>query len=307
MGLTCPVFSLTGGPGTIAITITPVSGETVADYTIQVYSDSGGTTQIASDVITGTTKTFTGLTAGTYYVRVTPSDNVHTDPVCGLQSVVVSAASFDPITLGNLWGWYKGDAGITDNGSGAATVWADQSGNSRDMYFDGTRPAIVTNALNGITVLDGSPAQMATGQTIGPVTNITVYVVGKIKTGDADPSYFVSAGENIMIARIGSAISGGARTGNVYSTPQVAASLNTWYTILMRSNNTGDNISLNGGTETSQSRTPNTIAAAVVKLFDASGSGSKKQIAEVLIFTEDHDSTKRTNVLNYLKNKYNHY
>lgn len=66
---------------------------------------------------------------------------------------------FSPSDLPNLEAWYKADAGITTVSS-AVSVWADQSGNGRDMT-QGTaanRPAYGSETLNGIDVLtfDGS-------------------------------------------------------------------------------------------------------------------------------------------------------
>jgi hypothetical protein len=62
--------------------------------------------------------------------------------------------SFLPSDLANLEAWYKADAGITTVSS-AVSVWADQSGNGRDVT-QGTaanRPAYGSETLNGIDVL----------------------------------------------------------------------------------------------------------------------------------------------------------
>lgn len=56
--------------------------------------------------------------------------------------------------------WMRGDVGVTDDGSGLASAWADQSGQGREAWQDNStkRPAIVAGAISAQSALkfDGS-------------------------------------------------------------------------------------------------------------------------------------------------------
>lgn len=180
MGLSCPVFNLTGGPGTIAITITPVSGQTPANYELEVYANNDGTGLLASDVITGTTKTFTGITAGTRYVRVTPSDNLNPDPVCALQSVVVTdgvgpvqqSAVVQSASPSNVVISYNE---TLNSASLSLSKW--------EVLVNGVAASLSSATANGTTVTIVLSAPITTGQTVA-----VNYTPGSTGTRVADTS-----------------------------------------------------------------------------------------------------------------------
>ncbi len=66
------------------------------------------------------------------------------------------AAAWTPASIPNLVAWYKADAGVTDAGGGAVSLWADQSGAGNDVaQGTGTfRPITGTRTINGLNVID---------------------------------------------------------------------------------------------------------------------------------------------------------
>ena len=72
------------------------------------------------------------------------------------ERVSPTRAGFSPDTVDHLALWYKGGTGITTDGSGDVTQWADQSGNANHAEQLGSGPSAqslpTTATVNGITV-----------------------------------------------------------------------------------------------------------------------------------------------------------
>lgn len=106
----------------------------------------------------------------------------------------VSVAPFSPSDLLNLEAWYKADAGITTVSS-AVSVWADQSGNGRDVTQGvvSSRPAYGSVTLNGINVLSFDGTEFLNSASIsshnfwhtGSSTVFIVAHIGKISNPNA--------------------------------------------------------------------------------------------------------------------------
>jgi predicted secreted protein len=96
---TCPTFTITPHTTTIDVSFT---SDSVADqYRAQIFSNSGGTTQVGTNHdITGSTPgtpqtlsyTFTGLTASTnYWIRISPMVGGAVSQTCGLVATATTA------------------------------------------------------------------------------------------------------------------------------------------------------------------------------------------------------------------------
>lgn len=86
-------------------------------------------------------------------------------------------ANDGPGGIGNVAGWWRADTGITANGSGLISGWADQSGNGRNLTSGGAaRPSTATSAaLNGQPVVRFGGDDSFTSSFSGPGgTNLTL-------------------------------------------------------------------------------------------------------------------------------------
>lgn len=118
---------------------------------------------------------------------------------------------FTPADLPGLAAWYKADAGITTVSS-AVSVWADQSGNGRDVTqgVAANRPAYGSETLNGIDVLtfDGSDwlnaAAVSTFNFLhqGDSTVFVVARTGNVANPDASYSFIGSNGTSPIFTGI---------------------------------------------------------------------------------------------------------
>lgn len=223
--------------------------------------------------------------------------------------------AFLPTDLANLWGWWKGDAGVT--GDPSVISWADQSGNSRTMTIPGilgspTKDNAAINSLPAIVTLLGSQALQTTAN-IGPISTATVFLVAKQLAGESAFGAFLNAGNNLSLNRYNTAnkIVGDSATGSIAAGAQINATDDTWYTIRLRVSATDVYISLNNGTEVTVARDATTIAgltAGPLSLFTDTGShNGKKAIAEVVVYTSNLTGNDSLEVEYYLQQKYNHF
>ena len=88
-------------------------------------------------------------------------------------------AGFEPTDIENCVIWLKGGTGITTDGSGDITQWADQSGNSNHAAQLGSEPMPSTATVNGVTV----PAFAASDDDNGEILKMTSNVL----SGDDAP------------------------------------------------------------------------------------------------------------------------
>ena len=234
----------------------------------------------------------------------------------GALTIAVPVPPFSPTDLSNLWAWYKADAGVT--GTTTVTAWADQSGNGRNLTsVTGNEPALVSSVLNSypaISSYNTALAQMKTAVDFPTTTGVTVYIVARQSStssagyDDGYGTFAVAGYDNWYIVRDANLNKvGGAYKQLTLTTDN--ATENTFYSIRLRGNSTTQFLALNNGTEASGAAGSASYTAEKLWLFD-DGSGfakGAKQIVEIIIYTEDHNSTKRGQVETYLKNKYAHY
>jgi hypothetical protein len=228
---------------------------------------------------------------------------------------------FAPTDLANLWGWYKADAGVT--GTTSVTAWDDQSGNGNNLAATtGQEPVLVTSGLNSKpTIKQNSSfnARMATAIDFPDLSaGGTIYLVAKqVKTHSAinfdEGGVFIGAGNTVdmQIYRgnlVNSlSIAGGINTDSDHVT-DMTASDNTFYTIRLRYDGTNVYQSLDDGTENSvASSGGGYIPTPLTMFYSLAGAAGDKEIAELIIYTENHDATKQAQVEYYLQQRYMHY
>ncbi|PTY00483.1 hypothetical protein DB346_15800 [Verrucomicrobia bacterium LW23] len=92
---------------------------------------------------------------------------------------------FDPTSLSDCFVWLHGEAGVTADGSGKVSGWADQTavGNHAAQATGGNQPAVIADALNGYDVIrfDGTTSyvRIADNGTVRPAAGITVFAVAR--------------------------------------------------------------------------------------------------------------------------------
>ncbi len=229
-----------------------------------------------------------------------------------------SKQSWTPSDLSNQAFWYNGDTGVTDDGSGRASAWADQFGNyNLSASFGGTfRPLIETSALNGHTAVysDGNYNPMQSAGNFASFTNLTVWLVGLQEAGeDVDAAFIdsglLSSGNNgFGIRRTGSTqfVIGGSLGAGA---PSLAISNSTYYVIRIRQDGSASYLSINNGTESVYSPNDFTANPQKITLFSRPdlAIGAKKKILEIVGITKNADSADLANMETYLHNKYNIY
>lgn len=96
---------------------------------------------------------------------------------------IKSTGELNPIDIGQLKGWFKGDAGLTLVG-GEVDVWADQSGNGNNVSAPAAinRPTLSTRAGKNIVVFDDNNKvlQNLTTQLLRNIGAATIIVAGKV-------------------------------------------------------------------------------------------------------------------------------
>jgi hypothetical protein len=144
----------------------------------------------------------------------------------------------------------------------------------------------------------------------------SVYIVASQRNDRAGINYdsggaFLGAGSsvNMQIQRgDNDAIAGGIGTSLATQIEQAGLNNDQFYTIRLRSDGTTMYLSINNGTEVSGTDSGASYSATPLTVFKTLGAArGDKQIAEILIYTANHNSTERTQVEDYLKDKYAHY
>jgi hypothetical protein len=141
---------------------------------------------------------------------------------------------------------------------------------------------------------------------------ITVYIVAMQDSvgGTLDSNgRFISAGptSNVNLQRRGvdmeysATLRGGAAIFG-------AITDGTFYTFRMRNDLSMTYVAINDGVEQSTSALgPSTVTSPTYLFASISAGFGNKSIAEIMVFTENHDASKIAIVESYLKTKYNHY
>lgn len=226
--------------------------------------------------------------------------------------------AFEPTDLPNLWAWYRGDAGVSILGSDVATV-ADQSGNTRTLNpVTGKAPEYAAATLNGLPVISSYDREghlKTSDHFTGTEENLTIYIVGRQAKGtggdlDSDGLFLqIPSIANIKRSFNGSTDSLIAVSFRNGSEMAVAATNGTWYTITAQYGGGSRGIALNDQDPTTASFafTSTTSGPLNVLASNFNTQYGNKQIAEILIYTANHNDNEKALVQYYLQQKYNHY
>lgn len=219
---------------------------------------------------------------------------------------VPAPSGFNPMSLGNLSLWLDANYGVTLNGSNVSQ-WDDRSGNGNNFIqaSASNQPLFVSNGINTslpIITFDGvnDVMSLAIGLT---VSNITFYIVYK---RNVDSQQFVIAFNASIYPYIqkpgefqmgnNAFGTGGMITGDWYITNGVGNSDGSL--VKGYSNNTQIGSTISGSSF--NYLTMQSLGSSDFGLIDGS-------IAELLVFDEVHDDTKRNQMHEYLNDKYSIY
>ena len=90
----------------------------------------------------------------------------------------VAATNSFPLNIPGCKLWLKSDDGVTADGSGNVSAWADRSGSGFNLTPSGTAPKLVANVLNGQPVVRfATSGYLFATQVLSTTTNATMFMV----------------------------------------------------------------------------------------------------------------------------------
>lgn len=219
-------------------------------------------------------------------------------------------SAFSPSDLANLWLWLDADAitGLSD-GDPVAT-WEDQSVNERD-FTQGTagyKPTYQTNELNGLSIVrfDGSDDFLESAS-ISISQPMTVYSVVK-RTGNTTAYNVVMTTSATVYTWPGfpnSANTWYLFTGTTLETE--TANDNAWHYLTMVIPNTGANSTMRTDGSSATKQMDDEDISSQTLVLGATNTPSLPlagDIAEHIIYNDEHDSTEIGQVEDYLTAKW---
>jgi hypothetical protein len=99
---------------------------------------------------------------------------------------VAFVATSPAVPTTGLAAWYKAGSGVTADGSGKVSAWADQGplANNAGQATSGNQPTLVSDSLNGLPVVqfDGSSSYLTVPETssLHPPSGVTIVAVGQV-------------------------------------------------------------------------------------------------------------------------------
>jgi hypothetical protein len=220
------------------------------------------------------------------------------------------ATGFNPKSISGLAAWWDASVGITTDGNGNVSAWADQSGNGRTLAQStaNNRPAYNTNVLSGKPVVnfDGvNDAMLASFTLAQPITYLFVYRWDSAYSSGNPRALDGATGNTMSFAAVDASqlfISYGAQL-NASITD---AERRTFSVTQIITNGSSSAILHNGSTRTSSApagtASPNGIYLGVFgNGFSAPGDVS---YAEMLIYSRTLTTTEAGKIRSYLGNKY---
>lgn len=243
---------------------------------------------------------------------------------------LLGGSKFNPIDIGQLKGWYKGDAGLTLVG-GEVDVWADQSGNGNNVSAPAAinRPTITTRNGKNVLIFTGSGgAKSLRNLTTELFRNLgagTIIVAGSCSdTSASRQQVFIATPTNSGRAVLGYKVNGGAKLGattagrrtnaDSISVEVGQATLSTaWLNNMALFNfNAATLTTYVNATQTetlnpfqTAGNTPNDGGGLAIGSNAAlSGGWFQGQIAEILIYQKALNSTELAQVNTYLNNRW---
>lgn len=237
------------------------------------------------------------------------------DGVTNLQEFLLgtdpTVADAAPSVISGLRLWLKADAGITADGSGKITSWADQSShhnNATQVVYAPYQPTVVPNAVNGAPVVrfDGVLNFLQLPNVMAGATAGEILVV--LKTASATPSHpygLWTLGGSLSYYPLpdGTTLEGFG-SNQPRNGPPPAQPLNQYHLY---------NVSAASGTWTSRingitcmTQNSNTVAfgSSPSLGYPSNGSSFAGDIAELIIFDHVLSGAERTAVTAYLNSRY---
>lgn len=326
--LSAPVptsVSLSGTPNGIIGVNTPVTltASAVGGYQVQykflLKTDAGWNT--LRDYSSSNTCVWTPAVSGYYELKVYARNSV-------------SSASYDvagnsisyPVGLlpTGMKIWLKADAGITKDGSGLVSTWADQSGSGNNLVqTTGTRkPTAVDSAANGRPVVRFTgPSQylQAGAQVLSGNTAFTAFTVARINQIPSSTPYqyfwwngaaSINGGYGCYLSSTGRLSSGwGYYSGEVADTTSVTVgSLYRICSVFNGTNGGGPHyLWINGNSVASFGKSGSNLTGGtftVGNYLQPAGNGLYGDLAEILIYDRALTDTERANVDGYLQSRW---
>lgn len=320
-------ISLTGvpssaiDPGTsVALTAAAVGGYQT-QFKFLLNSGSGWTT--LRDYASGRTLTWTPASAGYYeikaYAKSSDSTRVY-DLESNTLSYPVGQLPQNGIKL-----WLKADSGVTKDGTGLVSFWADQSGAGNNvsqinLAYQPTSVECVINGRPAIHFGGGSQMLQTPGLVLTGNTNFTSFIVGRLMSPiqPGTYQYFWWNGADNYNTGYGVYLnnSNPQRLDASWGTKTVKAEYpidvvpGTWYRISSRLSGAADpktnEIWVNGDHYVAQYTKSGSNLGGTGAFFSlgnfgpAQSKGLFGDIAEVIIYNRDLQESERTRVENYL-------
>ncbi|WP_054023591.1 polysaccharide lyase family 8 super-sandwich domain-containing protein [Bacillus sp. FJAT-28004] len=226
----------------------------------------------------------------------------------------VQVFPYEPPASSNLKLWLRADAGVTSDGNGKVSAWADQSrsANNAAQATAGYQPTLVSNGFNGNPVIrfDGVDDNLLSSGVTGNMDSFTVIFVLKPKTVKGFNQTIGAAGGWGQYSFTTSA------NGSIFTGPRLSSRMipedgpgantlvpNNWLTISYVTNNASTKLYKNG----------NQLAYKFLYLAEPwtgfklgvnNSSTIDGDIAEVLVYNTALLDSDRQRVEAYLKTKY---
>lgn len=317
--------TLSGSPAPPVEANTPVTltasaaGGYQTQYRFLIKSSSGW--QVLRDYQSANTCTWTPSQAGYYEIKAQAK---------ATDSVRVYDVSSDllgyPVGLvptGGMRLWLKADAGVTRDGSGLVSAWADQSGAGNSLVQDNPpyRPSAVDNVINGRPIVrfaGHSQALQSGGQVVSGPTAFSCFAALKFNSvPDGTYQYLWWNGGNTASSGYGAWISSfkkirsGWGGSNYYVGATSVVVPGDWYRVsTVFAGGTGSNnhqMWINGTSIGTSTNTASNMTGGVFSVGnygpDAS-QGFYGDIAEMIIYSRALSDTERLAVENYLGSRW---
>lgn len=206
-----------------------------------------------------------------------------------------------PAVLGSA-AWYRAGVGQTDAGSGACSVWADQSGSGRDL-LQGTGANRPTIQADGSLLFDGTAQFMKTGA-FALSQPFTIYIVfNQISYTDGDTIYDARA--TSFVALYQQAPSPGVDMFAGATGPRITA-LNTGVRGIHTGvwNGASSVAQLNSGAEVTGNPGATALDGLSLGVRNDLAGHSNIQVWEFILRSGADDAATRLKFQQYLKNRY---
>lgn len=303
-------------PGTSVTLTATANGGYQTLYRFLVNSGSGW--MVLRDYQQSNTYSWTTATAGYYEIKVQAKASDSTNTYDVTSSIVSYPVGQIPLSGMKLW--LKADAGVTKDGNGLVSVWADQSGsgNNVSQSISTNQPTVVDNVVNGrpaIRFAGGSQALQSAGLVLTTTASFTSFEVIKYNSIPASTNQYVWwNGDSTAISGYGSGLSTLTRTWCGWANQNKAlsdttnAAVGTWYEISSRYGSNSHQMWVNGTYIGSIVKTGSNFTNGFFSVGNygpASYQGLYGDIAELLIYNRSLSDTERSNVENYLSARWN--